>query len=185
MRAFIAVDLNNEEVKQHILRIQRELDLSGAYIKSVEPWNLHFTLRFLGEIGEDEVKQVCKVLEEIEFFSFRVSFKGLGYFPHARRISVIWVGLDEGGDQFTNLAEMVELKLKQLHFKPEKKFLPHLTICRVKSGRNREQLLRAAEQHRDTKIGTDIVSSLKLKNSQLTPKGPIYTDVFEKIFKHC
>ncbi|MEE9585543.1 MAG: RNA 2',3'-cyclic phosphodiesterase [Nitrososphaerales archaeon] len=177
MRAFIAVDLSSEEVRQGIVKIQKALEPSGADIKSVEPQNLHFTIRFLGEISEVEANDICRVLKELDNPSFKVSFKGLGYFPHARRISVIWVGVEEGGAKLVRLAEQVEEQLKRLNFKPEKRFVPHLTICRVKSGRNKDQLLRAADLYRDISLGTDIVSSIKLKRSQLTPKGPIYTDM--------
>ena len=177
MRAFIAVDLNSEEVRHGIVKIQSVLEQSGADIKSVEPQNLHFTIRFLGEISEGEADDISGVLDEIDIPSFRVVFNGLGYFPHARRISVIWVGVKDGGSELISLAEQVEERLVQLNLKPEKKFVPHLTICRVKSGRNREQLIQAADQYGDTYLGTDTVSSIKLKKSQLTPKGPIYTDV--------
>lgn len=177
MRAFIAVDLNSEEVKQGIVKIQRALERSEADIKSVEPQNLHFTLRFLGEISEREADIISETLKEVNASSFRTSFKGLGYFPNTRRISVIWVGVKEGGEELIKLAEQVDEKMKPLNFKADKKFIPHLTICRVKSGRNKDRLIQAADPYSDTHLGTDTISSIKLKKSQLTPKGPIYTDI--------
>ena len=183
MRIFIAVDLINENIKHDILNIQRTLNHSGADLKSVEPHNLHFTIRFLGEISEQEATVVSSMLKDLDVSSFKISFKGLGYFPNPRRISVIWIGIDDGKKEFVELAEQIEKKLERLNFKSDRKFIPHLTICRVKTGRNKDQLIRTAEQFYDIDLGIDTVSSIKLKKSLLTPEGPIYTDLYEKALK--
>lgn len=181
MRAFIAVDLINENIKHDILKIQKLLNQSGADLKSVAPQNLHFTIHFLGEISEQEANVISNMLSGLDAYSFRISFRGLGYFPNQRRISVIWVGVDEGGKEFVELAEQIENKLERLNFKSSRKFTPHLTICRVKTARNKDQLIRIAEQLNTIDLGTDTVSSVKLKKSLLTPEGPIYTDLYERV----
>jgi 2'-5' RNA ligase len=180
MRAFVAVDLRSEEVRSGVQRVQRVLERSGADIRLVEPENLHFTLQFLGEISEHEADMISKALNEVKCSPFTVSFKGVGYFPSSQKISVIWVGVDEGREEFVNLAEQVNEKLRPFNFRPDKKFVPHLTICRVKTGRNRDKLRQAADQYRDTDLGKDIVSSFKIKVSQLTPGGSIYSDRYSK-----
>lgn len=177
----MSVDLNNEDVIQNILEIQNALEQSGADLKSIAPKNLHFTLHFFGEISVEESVSISDMLKEINVSPFRISFKGLGYFPSSHRISVIWVGIDEGRNEFMKLVEKIESKLELLNFKSDKKFTPHLTICRVKSGRNKEDLFSAAEQFINISLGTETVSSIKLKMSKLTPKGPFYSDLFEKI----
>jgi len=178
MRAFLAVDLTDRSSKESIVKVQRELASSGADIKLVEAENLHFTLRFLGEISEAEADGICEALKGLKYRSFKVSYKGLGVFPSTRRVSVVWVGVGEGADELKKLAEIVEDRLKHLNFKPERSFVPHLTICRVRSGRNRENLVKAVEEHGETFFGNDSITSVKLKRSQLTPKGPIYSDIF-------
>ena len=60
----------------------------------------------------------------------------------------------------------------------EKPFSPHLTVARVKSGRRREALLDLIQEFRDFEFGWDSIDELKLKKSELTPKGPIYTDLY-------
>ncbi len=181
MRAFVAVDLGNEEIRRSIQEVQQVLERSGADLKSVEAENLHFTVQFLGEISEREVSMVSEVLESLEASPFKVSFKGMGYFPSSQRISVIWIGVDKGREELVNLAEEVQTKLEALNFRPDKKFVPHLTICRVKTGRNKEKLREAADKYLDVDFGGDTVSSVKLKVSQLTPRGPIYSDLSSKI----
>ncbi len=181
MRAFVAVDLSNEEIRMSIQEVQRVLERSGADLKSVEPENLHFTLQFLDEISEREADMITEALKGLKASPFTVSFKGVGYFPSSQRISVIWVGVDKGRDEFVSLAEEVFERLRPLNFRPDKKFVPHLTICRMKTGRNKDKLLEFADRYRDTNFGTDLVSSVKLKVSRLTPRGPIYSDQSIKI----
>tara|TARA_B100001971_G_C18175227_1_gene529530 strand:+ start:209 stop:760 length:552 start_codon:yes stop_codon:yes gene_type:complete len=180
MRAFIAVDLVDEAIKQSILRLQKTLSQFGADLKSVEPQNLHFTIHFLGEISEQEVNKISILLNDLDVSSFRISFKGLGYFPNPKRISVIWVGVNDGRKEFVELAKQIEKKLEQLNYSSNRKFTPHLTICRVKTGRNKDQLIGAVEEFSDVDLGINTVSSVKLKKSLLTPEGPIYSDVYEK-----
>ena len=183
MRAFIAVDLVDENIKMGILKIQKALSQSGSNLKSVKPQNLHFTIHFLGEINEQEVTNISCILKDLDVSSFRISFRGLGYFPNSRRISVIWVGVDNGKKEFVELANQIEKKLVQMNYSSDRQFLPHLTVCRVKTGRNKDQLIHAVEEFSDMNLGMTMVSSVKLKKSLLTPEGPIYTDIYEKVLK--
>ena len=183
MRAFIAVDLVDENIKMDILKIQKVLSQSGSDLKSVKPQNLHFTIHFLGEISEQEATNISGILKDLDVLSFEISFRGLGYFPNSRRISVIWVGVDNGEKEFVELANQIEKKLVQMNYSSDRKFLPHLTVCRVKTGRNKDQLIHAVEEFSDVNLGMTMVSSVKLKKSLLTPEGPIYTDIYEKVLK--
>ena len=54
VRAFIAVELDSRLLSK-VLEIQREILSVGADIKPVEPENIHFTLKFLGEIPQSTV----------------------------------------------------------------------------------------------------------------------------------
>ncbi len=177
----MSVDIKNEEVIQNILKIQTVLEKSGGDLKSIEPKNLHFTLHFFGELSVEESVSISDVLKNIHVSPFKISFKGLGFFPSSHRISVIWVGVDEGRKEFIDLAEQIEPKLEMLNFKSEKKFTPHLTICRVRSGKNKDELYRSAENFFSMSFGTDTISLIKLKESKLTPKGPFYSDLFEQV----
>lgn len=177
----MSVDIKNEDLKHNILKIQNTLEDSGADLKFIPLHNLHFTLHFFGEISVEESVSITNILKEINISPFKISFKGLGYFPSSRRISVIWIGVDKGRKEFMELVEQIESKLELANFKSDKKFIPHLTICRVKSGYNKEELCSNAEQFISTPLGTDTVSSIKLKLSKLTPKGPFYSDLYEKI----
>ena len=70
---------------------------------------------------------------------------------------------------------MIRSKLSQLGFSPDKKFKPHVTIFRVKN--KIEGMSSKLEKFSSYYFGKQTVSEIKLKKSELTPNGPIYTDL--------
>lgn len=170
MRCFVAVDLD-EGLKPMITALQEQM--KGFDVKLVEPQNMHFTLKFLGEIDHDRIDKVSEILDGISdnFKLFTAAVKGTGVFPSLSYIRVIWVGCDE----MLGLQSAVEDALSQM-FKKEKP-TPHLTIARVRSGRYRDKLKEFAEHHKDTEVGTMCVDRIKLKKSTLAHEGPVYEDV--------
>jgi len=180
VRAFIAVDIYDEEAVRKILAVQDELQrVNPNGLKPVEPENLHITLRFLGEIDEETVQYVVGVLEKLDEKPFTVSLEGLGYFPGSGRINVVWVGVSEGGEQLTRIYNWIEKELAGLRLERER-FTPHLTICRIKSVRDRNALLAVIEKNRSTEFGKQLVDKVSLKKSVLTPTGPVYSDIMVK-----
>jgi len=153
---------------------------TGADLKIVEPQNIHVTLRFLGEIPVSLVKSVCDEMRQIKFQPFDLELEGLGCFPDYRRPNVVWVGITRGEVELRSIFNQLEPNLRKLGFPPDRKgFSPHLTIARVRSGRNRQKLVEAVEALKDQSLASMTVSRVKLKKSVLTPKGPIYTTLCE------
>ena len=131
MRTFVAVEINNDEVLESIKKIQSDLDLRA---KPVALENIHFTLLFLGEISEQISFKVQEALSSIRFIEFDVEFQGIGAFPKVSQPRVIWVGIDEKGEeQLCNLASQVESALSPLGFQRDKPFRSHVTIFRIKN----------------------------------------------------
>jgi 2'-5' RNA ligase len=86
----------------------------------------------------------------------------------------------EGAEPLGKMAVKINQGLEPLGFKPErKKFSPHVTIARVKGGRNKDKLVEVIRNNQDEEFGEVEVNRLILKKSVLTPKGPIYSDVVE------
>ena len=67
----------------------------------------------------------------------------------------------------------------KLGFKKEKSYIPHLTIARVKGAKNKEALINLIKEMENVYIGDMLVDKLVLKKSELTPVGPIYTNLKE------
>lgn len=179
MRAFLALDVKDGKTIKLIEDLQKKLIQTGADLKLVETNNLHFTLKFFGEINDALAIKIKNSLENLKFKPLHIIYKGIGIFPNPQRISVIWVGIDKScADNLLNMANKVEERLKGVISIDDKGFQPHLTISRVKSGRNKDKLLAFIKEYQNQDFGEEIITSMKLKKSDLTPKGPIYSDVY-------
>ena len=176
IRSFIAVDLDDASIKDRISKTQHDLELTGASLKAVQPEIMHLTLRFLGEIPQATVERIIETMGDLRFSPFEVEFSGVGVFPNIKRISVVWVGITRGQERLEEIFQQLEPKLRQMGLPPDNKgFSPHLTIARVKSGLNKEQLAKSIENMRDVEFGKMEVKAVRLKKSTLTSRGPIYT----------
>jgi len=172
VRTFIAIEVNDQDVLNSIHKIQTELNIKA---KPVELHNMHFTVQFLGEVSEEMVGKISDALNSIEFSSFSISFASIGVFPKTNSPRVIWIGVTDGINKLEKLAEMIRSKLSDIGVSPDKKFKPHVTIFRVKN--KIENMSDKLEKFSSYYFGKQIVSEIKLKKSELTPNGPIYTDL--------
>ena len=180
IRAFIAFDIDSDLVLKRLTEVQRTLINTGADLKLVEPKNIHVTLRFLGDISPTNVDAIYEEMKKVAFKPFEIELKGLGAFPTLRYARVIWVGIHEGAHELKSVFDQLELRLQRLGFRPDPKgFSPHLTIVRVKSGRNKAELAKQIEGMADYDCGMIRAEYLRLKKSVLTPKGPIYSTLKE------
>lgn len=177
MRAFLGIPIP-EGLKPSIISVQdRFLDFD---IKIVEKENLHFNLKFFEEISDEKVEQLKKVLEDIckQFQPFEVKIEGVGAFPSLNYVRVIWLGVKDGYQTLASLAEMIENALESMGFETKEKFVPHLTLGRVRSGRNKNEMLTLLRKLEDVEIGKMNVDKIILFQSKLSSNGPVYEEVF-------
>lgn len=182
VRAFIAMELN-EEVKDRIMEFEERLRTCRSEMKFVEKENLHITVKFLGEINAKLLEGVFEEIERIEEEKFTISVKGVGVFPNERFMRVIWIGVEEGKDKIVKVQREIDERLSRLGFAKEKDFVPHITVARVKSIGDRNEVLRVFEEFKHRDFGRSLIDRVVLKKSVLTPKGPIYSNLKEVLFK--
>ncbi len=176
MRAFIAVDFSAGDA---LLRLLRDLGSARARLRVVAPENLHITLKFLGNVDEGRIPSIVEVLERatLGLPPSLLSLHGTGAFPSLKAPRVLWVGV-EGGDALVTIARRLEEGLHDLGFPRERRrFSPHLTVARVKGPQGRDEVARVMLDYRETNFGRQRVDEIRLKRSELTPSGPIYTDL--------
>ncbi len=168
MRCFVAVDVP-DSVKPDITELQGKLPEKG--VKPVEKENLHYTLKFLGEIGAGAEAEAGAKLEKIagKFRPFTVKIKDMGAFPSLTYIRVVWLG----GEGLYDLQKAVEDGLGEM-FGRERNITPHLTLARV-NFQNKE-IASIIRENQNIEIGSFEVTEFKLKKSTLTRNGPIYED---------
>jgi len=121
------------------------------------------------------IRKISDTLSGIEFSAFPISFASIGVFPKPNSPRVIWIGTNDGVNELEKLAETIRTKLSHLGFSPDKKFKPHVTIFRIKNkiGDITNELEKLSSHY----FGKQMISEVKLKKSELTPNGPIYTDL--------
>ncbi len=180
MRVFIAVDIDNYNVISRISQIKNTIHTLNVPMKLVEDENLHITLLFIGEIPEDKVEALKQSIAEIKFHPIKLYLKGLGAFPNPARPRVVWVGVEGEVSALQELQKKVEMqtRIAGISFQSIKGFVPHLTIARIKGQRNIASLSKLILSSQEIEFGEQVITELKIKQSILTPKGPIYKDLY-------
>ncbi len=180
IRCFFAIDIEDKSTLEKIVVVQKRLQETGANLKLVAPENIHITLKFVGEVPSDFVDRMVNFSGEIKFSPFKAELRDVGCFPSLRRINVIWVGIREGNIGLMTIFQCLESKMRKLGLKPERRgFSPHITIARVRSGRNREKLAEIVEEVSNTFFGVFEVTNFRLKKSVLKPSGPTYSTIHQ------
>ena len=119
-----------------------------------------------------------KFLQTVKEKAFEISIKGLGVFPTEDYIKVIWLGVEKNQNIFLNLIKKINKNLDKIR-KEKKELNTHLTIARVRSAKNKNELKAAVQDLKETETGTMQVKSLKFISSELTTEGPKYTELAE------
>src|SRR5689334_609377 len=137
MRFFIAVMLP-DEVRAAVARMQEELRAAASErgINWTMPEQLHFTLKFLGEISPEQVPVIAGAARQAaaQMNAFTLALAGVGAFPNRRRPQNIWIGATEGVPDLTRLAELIDSALVEHGFPAvSHPFRPHLTLARIKT----------------------------------------------------
>lgn len=182
MRAFIAVEIS-EEQRENLEKMIRGLVGTGAKVKFVEPENLHLTLKFLGDISESELEEAKKGCRKsiVGVRPFKLGLCGIGAFPNWNYAKVLWAGVSAGAEHVVNLRDLID-ELVNVGKADSVAFTPHVTIGRVKGEENKDVLVEKLGEVKDVDFGECEVCGVKIKESVLTPQGPVYKDVFEATF---
>ncbi len=177
VRTFLALPLD-EPIVRRLAEAQAALAAVAAHIRWVEPQNLHLTVKFLGDVENDRLSDVCEVAEEIASQSdpFEITVRGLVPAPPSGSMRMVWVGVEEPTARLERMQGLLEEAYAGLGFKMEnRRFHPHLTLGRVKSGQNVQRLRAAVEEFARTDFGVQPVEEIVVFSSRLTPEGPIYS----------
>lgn len=181
IRSFIAIELSGE-IKEELAGLIETLRSSGADVKWVKAENIHLTLKFLGHIPTEKIERIKGVLDDAASKSraFRINLSGVGAFPKLSYPRVIWVGISTGEDNVKEIYNSLEGKLEGEGFQKEQRpFSAHLTIGRVRSPKNRQNLKSSIEGLKFSSGKSLDVDHITLFQSTLTPHGPIYTPLHE------
>ena len=179
MRSFIAVEVP-DRFAPLIESVRAALAGAVGRIRWVRAGGTHVTLVFLGEAGLDRVPGLVRRLGEAARgeAQFPLGFDGVGVFPHARRATVLWLGVRDPTGGLARLQRAVQAGVALEGFvADDRPFFPHVTL-----GRWREPLTTPCVEallHTPTPPleGTWMVRALRLMESRLTQEGSVYSVV--------
>jgi 2'-5' RNA ligase len=167
----------SSEIQYQLADIQNRLKNLGANIKWVKPGNIHITLKFLGDVSENNISPICDALIDVvkDQKPFDLVLKDTGVFPHPGKPRVLWVGIGSGSESLRTLAKKIEDRLHNLGFSKEKRpYSPHLTIGRVRSPKNSKETV---DKLLSISVRNDVfrINKIVLMKSDLHPTGAVYT----------
>jgi 2'-5' RNA ligase len=162
VRAFVAV-FPPRRVREALFRAARDLPASRDF-RLIGPEKLHLTLKFLGNIPEDDLDRLTQALEPLRGWHepFEVSTSGFGAFPSEKRARILWAGVGEGSEPLRVLAQSVEDLLEPAGFEREgRPYVPHLTLGRARGRRTKlDDASVSPPALRFTVSGVDLVESV-------------------------
>jgi len=176
IRTFLGIELDQgmrDAIQKWIDPIKRET----REFRWVKSENLHFTIRFLGDVEESKVNGIGGVLDQAlsPFKAFPLSLDDVGGFPKLSYPRVLWIGIRRGFDECCKIKNAMDHALVGLGFRMEsQEYVPHLTLARAKGkpslpsaiGVNAFDSLRGMEMD---------VRAVTLFKSELTSSGSVYT----------
>jgi 2'-5' RNA ligase len=178
IRTFISIPLP-QDILTEIGKIRSSLPNYSRGIKWVKPQSIHLTLKFLGNLTEEERAKVFLALDEIFRYpkrEFQLEIAGVGAFPNLRRPRVLWAGID--GKELSDLIQLqqeIEQALVEQGFSKEnRRFSPHLTIARIKDMKKLAGLIERFQQYRLAPVEFQ-VREVRVMRSDLKPSGAEYS----------
>jgi 2'-5' RNA ligase len=155
---------------------QLRLGLRNEQIKWVEDHNIHITLKFFGETGEDQIPGICTVLKKCASDTSAITLRlaGLGIFGSAYAPKVVWAGI-EPYSELVSLMKRVHNDLRDLGFEPDRQNLvPHLTLGRIRSLNDKITFNRVTGQFKNISSSGMQIGEMILYESILRREGPEY-----------
>jgi 2'-5' RNA ligase len=180
MRCFIAIDIP-KEIRAELVDLQKDLagrvDIRRGDAKWVEPEGMHLTLKFLGEVPDNQIVEVCRVVQDVaeRHEAFDLPVRELGSFG-GRSARVLWVGAGLECPELLALQQDLEDEFELAGWPKEgRQFSGHLTLCRIRNAIAGEKLGDAARQYPDYDLGVVRATEVCVYESRLEREGPIYT----------
>jgi RNA 2',3'-cyclic 3'-phosphodiesterase len=181
MRLFVALDLTGE-VRGALVELIARLKPLCRAARWARPEGLHVTLKFIGHaIADGDAEKLAATQAALAGVRsgdpVEIHYRGIGFFPDARRPRVVWCGV-EASANLAPLAAGIERALEPLGIpREDRAFVPHLTLARFKSPEGVPPLARAAAKFAQHDFGFARETKFHLFESLLKPGGAEYRNL--------
>jgi len=180
MRCFISAELP-ENIKKQIEEIQKSFDVNKS-IRFTSKNNMHITLRFLGNIDSNTVKDIECALEKklADIRAPEISIEGIDTFPDPKHIRGVWLNLTSR--ELKNIKKDIDNieDMKRCMLDTYKTYKIHATLLRTgkTNTETQESIIRNIEYINNNIKKIDFaIDRIDLKRSELKESGPVYTTI--------
>ncbi len=183
IRTFLSLNIRSSLIKR-LEAVQNDVKaaLKDYPVKWENPNKLHMTLRFLGDTGIDKISDLVFTLDrlKLDFESMKFTANSVGFFPNPKYPNVVFISLDEEGNNSAKLVEFIDKIIFNFGVKPEKRFIPHITLGRFRRDKRIKIENPVIINVEPIEIEFD---SFYLMQSTLTPEGSVYETISEFKFQ--
>ena len=179
MRVFIAATLD-KKIQDNIRDFQTKMKLETVRYKRQINWifpdECHITLAFIGEVPDDDIPNICDVVDTVvaKAAPFRIKAEGVRAFGRTPR--VIWAAIKDGAEPLGELHTKLTEALEPAGFYKEKlRFSPHITLARITDPKAGKYMKDIAVTLNSYPFGVMALRSIDLYKSVLGKYGAIYT----------
>ena len=179
VRTFVAIDLD-AQTRKACEEVTQKLSGLVEGVRWVNNDTMHLTLKFLGDVEDRELHDVCRTAKEVarEFTPFSLTCRGLNAFPTPQKPTTIWMGVQDESESIVPMQKQLETVLfERLGVPIElRSYKPHITLGRNNArGKRLPALSDALVAASDEDFGILGVDQLVVYSSELTRNGPVYT----------
>jgi len=125
---------------------------------------MHITLKFLGDVHQDDLPLLKEELDEVAGESARLMLElgSNGCFPGERTPRILWTGMDGDLRRMSSLATRLDGAMVRCGFPAERReFRPHVTVGRVRSGTQQRVLAAIGQRWLEARASGDGDSRLR------------------------
>ena len=177
-RTFIAIPVDVPQALKEILGVLEE-KFAGERIRWVEPGKMHITLRFIGEMPEEDINAIRSGFSSAySLFTPAVyRLRGLGTFSHRSALKVLWAGVENESVFYDLYAATQQLLEGIVPASDNGGFRPHLTVARMKQICEPARIRNELAHFRNTDFGTSALKRVVFYRSMLRPSGAVYEEL--------
>lgn len=178
MRLFIAINFN-DSVKEKIQNLIDKFQKFSYQGRFVSKEHLHLTLEFLGEIPEQRVDVIKKIMDNASFKPFSLKLSNIGYFKRPQG-NIYWIGLEENKNLKDLQLNIHNLLINEGFKLEDRPFTPHITLGRQVKLKEGFDYYKYNTEIKDTVIQVNRVDLMK---SERIDGKLVYSIIYSKQVK--
>jgi RNA 2',3'-cyclic 3'-phosphodiesterase len=177
VRLFLAIELP-DEARRHLVKVQEVLKAAAPEAAYTRGQNLHLTLKFLGEVDERRVPEICESLVKIAVSGrLELSADRIECFPPRGPVRIVAAAMCGSEAAMGGLHAAIEQRCKFLGFTSEaRKYKPHVTLARARKPLRGDVRMKLREESTRLWPGPEFtVTEFVLMDSRLRAEGSEYS----------